>query len=203
MTNRRLVRIIASLAAGSIGVAIGLYLGWFAAAGLQAARIFATRNQLSLGAIALITETVRWAFIGLIGGSGLAFTVVNQRRLVFILASILGFALGGALTALLVFGNLNRNAASATLGVPLGGALAGLLSGLGARLGIRSVLMLIVTALAMVIGGLFIDPRSPGILPSPLRLGLTDWIALLAPGALIGAALAVLAPDNGDAPSPR
>jgi hypothetical protein len=65
----------------------------------------------------------------------------------------------------------------------LGGALAGLLVGLAAGLGIRAVALLIVGAAAMLIAAPQIGPA----LPAP------DVIALLAPGALIGAALAILA----------
>jgi len=188
MTNRRLVRIIASLAAGSIGVAIGLYFGRFIAGAV--AFPFATSRQ----AIPFATGITWWAFIGLIGGLGLAFTAVSKRRIRFILVSLLGFALGGALAAWLgMIGSSNRNATLAGLAVLLGGALAGLLTGTSAQLGVRSVLMASVGALAMTLARPHLDALIP---PS-------DWIALLAPGALIGAALAVLAPDNGDAPSPR
>src|SRR3990172_4768649 len=151
--RNRLSRIVLSLVVGSIVVAIGLYLGWFIAIGLQAARTLSgsVRAQPSRETVALVTDVTRWTFLGLTTGLGLAFA-----------------------------------------------ALPGLLLGLGARLDIRSALMLIVVALAMMIAGPFIDPRSSVMLPSPLRLTLSDWLILLAPGALIGAILAALVPTGSD-----
>ena len=183
MTNRRLVRVLASLAAGSIGVAIGLYFGRFVAG--PVALPFAASRQ----AIAFATGATWWAFIGLTGGFGLAFTAVRERRIRFVLVSLLGFVLGGALAAWLgLIGSSSRNAIWAELAAPLGGALAGLLVGLAARRQARSALMAIAGALALVMA----RPHLDALIPPP------DWVALLAPGALIGAALAVLAPDPGD-----
>jgi len=175
-----------SLAAGSIGVAIGLYFGRFIAGAV--ALPFASSRQ----AIPLATGVTWWAFIGLIGGLGLAFTAVSERRVRFVLVSLLGFALGGAIAALPEANRLDRSSVLATLAVPLGGALAGLLTGISARLGVRSALAAIVGALAMLIAKPHLDALIP---PS-------DWVALLAPGAMIGTALALLAPDNENAPPP-
>ncbi|HKZ84741.1 MAG TPA: hypothetical protein VJ793_13885 [Anaerolineae bacterium] len=198
--RNRLSRIVLSLVVGSIVVAIGLYLGWFIAIGLQAARTLSgsVRAQPSRETVALVTDVTRWTFLGLTTGLGLAFAALHKHRVRFLLASIAGFALGGALASWLVVTSLDRAAPAATLALPLGGALAGLLLGLGARLDIRSALMLIVVALAMMIAGPFIDPRSSVMLPSPLRLTLSDWLILLAPGALIGAILAALVPTGSD-----
>jgi hypothetical protein len=187
--NTRIARIVLSLIVGSIGVAIGLYFGRFPAGGVG----FLFRS--SLQAISLATGVTWWAFIGLIGGLGLALSTLNKRRVRFVALSVVGFAAGGALAALLVSSSADRTAATATLAVPLGGALAGLVMGLSAGLGSRSVLILIVGALAMAIGGPYIDPRSSAIPPF-------DVIALLAPGALIGAALAAWAPDDAAAAAP-
>lgn len=198
--NKRVSRIVLSLVLGSIGVAAGLYLGWFVAVGLQVARTLSgsAGAQPSRETVALVTDVTRWAFLGLTAGLGLAFAALHKRRVRFLLASIAGFALGGTLASWLVVTSLDRAAPAATLALPLGGALAGLLLGLGARLDIRSALMLIVVALAMMIAGPFIDPRSSVILPSPLRLTPGDWIILLTPGALIGAILAALVPNGSD-----
>jgi len=198
--SRRVSRIVLSLVLGSIGVAAGLYLGWFVAVGLQVARTLSgsANAQPSRETVALVTDVTRWAVLGLTTGLGLAFAALHRRRARFLSASLAGFALGGALASWLVVTSLNRAALAATLALPLGGALAGLLLGLGARLGIRSALMLIVVALAMVIAGPFIDPRSSVVLPSPLRLTPGDWLILLAPGALIGGVLAVLVPGDSD-----
>jgi len=186
--NTRVARIVLSVIVGSIGVAIGLYFGRFPAGGVG----FLFRS--SLQAISLATGITWWAFVGLIGGLGLALSALSRHRVRFVMLTVIGFAAGGALAALLVSSSADRTAATATLAVPLGGALAGLVMGLSARMGVGAVLMLIVGALAMTIGGPYIDPRSSAIPPF-------DVIALLVPGALIGAVLAALAPDAAS-PSP-
>lgn len=202
--NTRITRIVLSLIVGSIGVAIGLYLGWLVAVGLQLVRVLtdSAGGQPSREATALVTDVTRWVFLGLLCGLGLALTGVSRHRVRFVVFAILGFAAGGALASLLVVTSLNRTSPAAMLGVPLGGAVAGLLLGFGARLGVRSVALLVVVAVALLIGGQFIDPRSDFVLPSPLSLTLADWIALLVPGALIGAALAAWTPDGAAATAP-
>ncbi len=187
--RNRVVKVLLSLVVGAVGMAIGLYFGRFVGA---VGVLFASSRQTS----ALVADTARWIFLGLIGGLGLAFTAVSRQRVRFVLVSLVGFALGGALASYLVFSSAGRNTLQASLAVPVGGALAGLLLGLSARLGIRSVLMLVASALAMLIAGAYIDPRGSVIPPS-------DWLSLLAPGALVGAVLAALVPEPGDAPPPR
>lgn len=180
--SHRLGRIALSTLVGAVAVAIGLYFGRFVAA--AAALPFASSRQ----AIPLATGTTWWAFTGLIAGVGFALTAVSAHRIRVALVSILGFGLGGALAAVFTIASgADRAPALTTLGAPLGGplggALAGLLVGLAAGLGIRAVALLIVGAAAMLIAAPQIGPA----LPAP------DVIALLAPGALIGAALAILA----------
>ncbi len=183
MSDRLLIRMLASLAAGSIGVAIGLYFGRFVA-GLAALPFAASRQ-----AVPFATGAAWWALIGLAGSLGLAFTAVRRRRIRFVSVALVGFVLGGVLAAWLgQIGSSSRNAALTGLAAPLGGALAGLIVGLSARLQARSALLAIAGALALAIA----RPHLDALIPPP------DWIALLAPGALIGAALAVLAPDQRD-----
>jgi hypothetical protein len=186
--NSRILKIVLSLVVGAVGVAIGLYFGRFVSA--PAGLLFASSRQ----AIPLATGITGWAFIGFIGGLGLAFTAVSRHRARFVLVSILGFALGGLLAALPeAIGRADRNSTLAVLALPLGGALAGLLLGLGAQLRTQALLTLIAGAAAMAIGGPFIGPQSSVIPPA-------DWVALLLPGAIIGATVAVLAPVDGSVP---
>jgi len=205
---RRLVRLVVSLVSGSISVAIGLYFGRFIAG--VAALPFASSRQ----AIPFATGISWWAFVGLIAGLALAFTALSRSRVRFIAISLLGFALGGGLAALLAMtGSADRNAIAATLAVPLGGALAGLLMGVSARLGVRSVIVAIVGALAMAIAaphiaGSALPPRSLFDVLLSLITGSTarsaadagavaaNTFSLLVPGALIGAVLAALAPSE-------
>ena len=184
--NNRLVRIVLSLVVGSVAVAIGLYFGRFIAA--VVALPFASSRQ----AIPFATGITWWAFVGLIAGLGLAFAAMGRRRVRLILASVVGFGLGGALAVLLVTaGGANRASALIALATPLGGALAGLLIGWAAGSGARSSLMLIAGALAMAIA----TPHIGSVIPP------SDWIALLLPGAIIGATLGAIAPLTGDNPS--
>lgn len=176
MTHRHLVRVLLAAVAGSIGVALGLYFGRFIAGAV--AFPFASSRQ----AIPFVTGAAWWGIIGLLGGMALAFAVTKIGRLPFVAMTLVGFALGGVLAALLQsLSATSRDAALAGLGAPLGGALAGLLAGLGARLGARSVATLLAGALAMWIA----RPHFDFIPPS-------DLLALLAPGAILGAALAAL-----------
>ncbi len=184
--RNRLPRILLSLVVGSFGVAIGLYGGRFVAGGVGL--LFASSRQ----ALPLATSTTWWAFVGLLGGLGLAFSAVSQRRVRFIVISVVGFALGGAIAAWPEISHVDRGTIQAALAVPLGGALAGLLAGLAAQLKVRAVPLSIVGALATVVARPHLDTLIP---PS-------DWIALLAPGALLGAALAAFLPDNAVAPPP-
>jgi hypothetical protein len=200
--SNRLARIGLSAVVGSAGIAIGLYAGYFAALGSQLLRNLTGGAQLSREMVALVADVTRWLFLGLMIGLGLSLTAVTRRRILFGVASIVGFGLGGALASWLVASNPNRSVAPATLAVPLGGALAGLLIGLSAQLRTRAALMLIIGAIAMAIGGPLIDPRTSVVLPPPWRLALSEWIALLAPGAIIGIALAALAPEREESPPP-
>jgi len=184
--RNRLPRILLSLVVGSFGVAIGLYFGRFIAGGVGL--LFASSRQ----ALPLATSTTWWAFVGLLSGLGLAFSAVTQRRVRFVAVSVVGFAVGGAIAAWPEISRLDRGTLQAALAVPLGGALAGLLAGLAARLKVRAVPMSIVGALATVVA----RPHLDALIPPP------DWIALLVPGALLGAALAALMPDNAIAPPP-
>lgn len=187
--SRRVGRIVLSIVVGSFGVAIGLYFGRFPAGALG----FLFRS--SLQTITFATAITWWAFTGLIGGLGLAFTAMSTHRIRFVILTTLGFGAAGALVALLVSSSSSRDAALATLAVPAGGALAGLVMGLAARLRVKAVLILIAGALALAIGGPYIDPRSSAIPP-------VNLVALLVPGALIGGALAAFAPERTDAPPP-
>jgi hypothetical protein len=189
--RNRLARAVLSLVAGSIGVAIGLYFGRFIATAVGGAvAIAASGTGASLATIALATSISWWAFIGLAGGLAWAFSALKRRRLLFVVISVAGFALGGLIAALPEMNRADRASALAALAAPVGGALAGLLIGLAARLRIRSALMPAVGAAAMAIAG----PQIGSVLPSP------NWIALLAPGALVGAALSALAPDESTSP---
>ena len=192
--SNRLARIVLGTLVGSIGVGIGLYFGRFVAA--AAALPFAASRQ----AIPLATGAAWWAFVGLIGGLGLAFAAVNRGRVLFVLVSIVGFALGGVIAALPEAGRVDRSAALSALAVPIGGGLAGLLIGLAARLKARSALMLIAGVAALAIAAPHIDPRGSAI-PRPIgSWQLSDWLALLAPGAIIGGTLAALAPEREEPP---
>ncbi|HLF25632.1 MAG TPA: hypothetical protein VJG32_04800 [Anaerolineae bacterium] len=182
--SNRLARMVLSLVVGSIGVAIGLYFGRFIAGGVGL--LFASSRQ----AIPIATSTAWWAFIGLIGGLALAFSAVRKHRVLLVLASIVGFALGGAIAALPEASRIDRSALLATLAVWLGGALAGLLLGLGARLGVRALVLAAAGALAMFLARSHLEALIP---PS-------DVFALLAPGALLGVVLAALAPERAAAP---
>jgi hypothetical protein len=189
MSNRRLIRTLASLAAGSIGVAAGLYFGRFVAAGAGGLLAIGSSAGTTRAAISLATSTAWWAFIGLIAGAGLAFTAVKTRRIQFAVITLVGFALAGALAAWL---GSTPTAPLASVALPAGGALAGLLAGLAARLKVGSALMLFVGAAAMTLAGPHIDARGSAI-PRPIASwALADWLALLAPGALMGAALGYL-----------
>lgn len=192
--RHRLPRILLSLVVGSFGIAIGLYFGRFSAGGVGL--LFASSRQ----ALPLATSTTWWAFVGLLGGLGLAFSAVRQRRARFVAVSVVGFALGGAIAALPEMSRIDRSTALAALAMPLGGALAGLLAGLAAQLRVRSALILVVGVVAMAIARPHIDPRGSAI-PRPIESWtLSDWIALLVPGALLGGALAALTPDDAIAP---
>ena len=208
--NNRLVRIVLSLCLGAIAVALGLYFGRFAAAAV--ALPFASSRQ----ALPFATGITWWAFVGLLAGVGLAFTAIGRRRARWMVVSVLGFGLGGALAAALVAASANRGSPLATLSLPLGGALAGLLLGLAAGLKVRSSVMLIAGALAMWIAAPHIGspfpPRSlMDVLISAIAGGSAgnaansaalagNTLSLLAPGALIGATLAALAPAAADGP---
>ncbi len=178
--NHRLVRIVLSLIAGSICVAIGLYFGRFIAGGVGF--LVASSRQ----AIPFATGITWWAFTGLIAGVGLTFTAVRKRRFRVFVASFVGFALGGALAVVLATAaGGDRNSVVIVLAVPLGGALAGLLMGVSAELGARVVVMMLAGAAALWIAA----PQIGSVIPP------SDWISLLAPGAIIGAVLAALAKD--------
>jgi hypothetical protein len=203
--SRRATRIVLSAVVGSIGVAIGLYFGRFIAGGVGV--LFAS----SRGALPFATSIAWWAFIGLVGGAGLAVVAIGHRRIGFVAAALAGFALGGALAAVPEASRLDRDAALAVLATPAGGALAGLLMGLSARLKTGVVLMIVAGALAMWIAQPFFDllpPRSilDAILSVLVGSGSStsassdagavalNTLLLFAPGALIGIALAALKP---------
>ncbi len=173
--------IVLSLVLGSIGVAAGLYFGRFLAGG--AGLPFAT----SYVALVITTGAVWWAFVGLAGGVGLAAGAMRSHRLRFVLISIVSFALGGVVAALPEAARADRASAFAWLAVASGGALAGLGIGLAAGLKARAVVTMLAGALAMFVA----RPYFALIPPS-------DPIALLAPGALIGAILAALVPNGSD-----
>lgn len=179
--NERAARILLSFVLGSIGVALGLYFGRFLAGG--AGLPFAT----SYVALVITTGAVWWAFVGLTGSVGLAAGAVRSHRLRFVLNSIVSFALGGVVAALPEAARADRVSAFAWLAVTSGGALAGLGLGLGAGLKARAVVMMLAGALGMLVS----RPYFALIPPS-------DLMALLAPGALMGAALAALVPNGSD-----
>jgi len=182
--GNRLVRIGLSLIVGSVAVAIGLYFGRFVAA--AAALPFASSRQ----AISFATSIAWWVFIGLIAGVGLALTAVSRYRFRLVLVAVVGFGLGGALAALIAgAAGADRNSALITLAMPIGGALAGTIIGLGAGLRARSAVTLIAGAVALWIAA----PHIGSVIPP------SDWIGLLAPGAILGAALAALAPNDDGA----
>ena len=183
--GNRLVRIVLSLIVGSVAVAIGLYFGRFVAA--VAALPFASSRQ----ALPFATGITWWMFIGLLAGVGLALTAVSRKRVRLFLASVVGFGLGGALAALVArAAGATRNSARVAIAMPVGGALAGLLLGLGMGLRARSVVVLIAGAVALWIA----TPHIGSVIPP------SDWIALLAPGAILGAVLAALAPSERAVP---
>jgi len=186
MTNRRPVTVLLCLAAGSIAVAAGLYFGRFIALGAGSLVVMGASGQgASLNAISLITGIAWWAFMGLIAAPSLGYSALSKpHRLRFVWMTILGFALGGLLAALLgQAGIAGRDTLLSNAAVPLGGALAGLLMGFGARLGVRAAILAIALAVAMLIA----RPLLALIPPS-------DLVVLLAPGAIAGATLAALTP---------
>lgn len=196
--NKRVSRVVWSAAAGAIGAGVGLYAGWGAGPGVSLLLISAN-VPLSRETSALLIDSTRWLLLGLFVAVSLAVTAVRRNRARFVLLSVLGFALGGVVTSLLVVSSANRAGVVPSLAVPVGGAVAGLLMGLGAGLRSRSLVMALAAAIALVVGAQFIDPRSSALLPPPQRLSPAEWIALLVPGALIGAALAGLLPAEAEA----
>jgi hypothetical protein len=176
VTNRLLVRILLGIVAGAIGIALGLYFGRFLAGAI--AFPFATLRQL----LPFITGIAWWGLIGLLGGIAWALALFKRGRLRFLGITLLGFALGGALAALLgSLGASGRDPNLIGLAVPLGGALAGLAAGLAARLGARALITTLAGALAMWIARPHFDFIPPA-----------DVLALLAPGGMLGAVLAIL-----------
>jgi len=205
--SSRVSRIVLSVVVGMVAVALGLYSGRFIALGVGL--VFAS----SLQALALATSVTWWGFIGLINGVGLGFGALRRGRLRFILMSVLGFALGGVIAAVPGMNRMDRASAIAVLATPVGGALAGLLIGLSVRLKAGVVLMVIAGALAMWIAQPFFELLPPRSILDALLTALVgsgsstpassdagtvalNTLLLLAPGALIGAALSAWMPDH-------